>query len=71
MSARLNPALATLDTGRGAVVLRSSTPSGSLHDASGTPGRSRTSSSGFSGADKIDYVLVQPGTEVMSAEIVR
>ena len=26
---------------------------------------------GTEGADKIDYVLVQPGTEVMSAEIVR
>ena len=50
---------------------RSSIPSASAIRTSRAPARSTASSSGKTGGDKIDYVLVAPGTEVLDAAIIR
>ncbi len=62
-----NPALATL-TGGGAPFVDTFRV---LHPEVKDAGTFSNFKFGFHGTDKIDYVLVQPGTEVMSAEIVR
>ena len=64
-----NPALSSL-TGGGRR-RRSSTRIRVLHADDKDAGTFSNFKFGLHGADKIDYVLVQPGTEVMAAEIVR
>lgn len=66
-----NPALATLTVpgGTGAPVFLDTFRV--LHAGAQNVGTFSGFKFGTEGADKIDYVLVQPGTEVMSAEIVR
>jgi endonuclease/exonuclease/phosphatase family metal-dependent hydrolase len=63
-----NPALATLTGGSGAPFLDTFRV---LHPDVKDAGTFSDFKFGFHGTDKIDYVLVQPGTEVMAAEIVR
>ncbi len=63
-----NPALATLTGGAGAPFVDTFRV---LHPDVKDAGTFSNFKFGFHGTDKIDYVLVQPWTEVMSAEIVR
>ena len=63
-----NPALATLTGGSGAPFVDTFRV---LHPDVNDAGTFSNFKYGFHGTDKIDYVLVLPGTEVMSAEIVR
>ena len=63
-----NPALATLTGGAGAPFVDTFRV---LYPDVKDAGTFSNFKFGFHGTDKIDYVLVQPGTEVMSAEIVR
>jgi endonuclease/exonuclease/phosphatase family metal-dependent hydrolase len=63
-----NPALATLTGGAGAPLVDTFRV---LYPDVKDVGTFSNFKFGFHGTDKIDYVLVQPGTEVMSAEIVR
>ena len=65
---RENPALGRARARKGdAGTRRSSTRSACCIPTKRTSARSPASSSGNTDGDKIDYVLVQPGTEVMSA----
>ena len=63
-----NPALATLTGGSGAPLMDTFRV---VHADVKDAGTFSDFKFGFHGTDKIDYVLVQPGTEVMAAEIVR
>ena len=66
-----NPAIARLAARAGGARRRcSSTRSACVTRTKASSARSAASSSGTNG-DKIDYVLVQPGTEVLSAGIIR
>jgi endonuclease/exonuclease/phosphatase family metal-dependent hydrolase len=66
-----NPALATLTTGAGGGVPPLVDTFRVLHADARDAGTFSNFKFGFHGTDKIDYVLVQPGAEVMTADIVR
>jgi endonuclease/exonuclease/phosphatase family metal-dependent hydrolase len=63
-----NPALATLTGGSGAPFVDTFRV---VHPNVKDAGTFSNFKFGFHGTDKIDYILVLPGTEVLSAEIVR